>query len=262
MSPWGNRGRQSEQVRRPVLTIDNEPQPTPEGLGTLERRVRLYLECARRVNEFVQSSADSKGIPLGDGVGLEEIVQQIRPLFARERSLIQWVALRGAFPALWMNILEDSDGSLSEKRYGDLHEAMGIVVDNANDVWDVTPEWKERLSEAQRAAVLGVAGNVMIRVDDYPVYSKLPANEVLENPIWPIGYSVALDCIVWCAVAMSRLGVLLPAHLPKPDKLETPDWYPEPLFNKAERYWDGSDWTERCRVLRNGRYEEIAIAIS
>jgi hypothetical protein len=261
MSPWRNRERQTDQVRRQILTIGDEPQPVPEGPGTPERRIRLYAECLRRVSGFVQSSPDSKGMPLGDGVGLEELVQQIRPIFARERSLIQWVALRGAISALWMTVLEGTDGSLSSQKYADLHQAMGIVVDNANDVWEVVPEWNEKLTDAQRAAVLGVAGSVMVRAEAYLEYSKLPTNEVLANPILHLQDAVALDCIVWCAVAMSRLGELAVPQFPSPDKLESPGWYPEPLFNKADRYWDGNDWTERCRVLRNGRFEEISVSL-
>jgi len=69
-----------------------------------------------------------------------------------------------------------------------------------------------------------------------------------QQSLFP-GQAVALDIIAWAAVAELRLGLAddLLATFPRPDLLETPGWYTEPLFRKAERYWDG-DWTDRCRT--------------
>ncbi len=66
--------------------------------------------------------------------------------------------------------------------------------------------------------------------------------------------AVALDCIAWSAVAFLRLEIAqqIFSQVPEPDALSEPGWYTEPLFAKAERFWNGSNWTARCRV-KDGR---------
>jgi hypothetical protein len=70
-----------------------------------------------------------------------------------------------------------------------------------------------------------------------------------------LGPSVALDAIAWAAVAVLRTeGLRL--DIPEPNLLERPGWYIEPVFGQAERYWDGSDWTDRCRIPDRNAYRE------
>ena len=68
---------------------------------------------------------------------------------------------------------------------------------------------------------------------------------------------MALDFIAWSAVALLRTelahGFL---HAPEPDALEQPGWYTDPLWGKAQRYWDAADWTERVRT--SGGQEAIS----
>ena len=61
---------------------------------------------------------------------------------------------------------------------------------------------------------------------------------------------VALDIIAWSAAAMWRIEAAqrLVQGIPEPERLDEPGWYTEPLFAKAERYWDGRDWTSRVRT--------------
>ena len=70
---------------------------------------------------------------------------------------------------------------------------------------------------------------------------------------------IALDCIVWCAVALLRLnlGQQWITRVPEPDALQVPGWYTDPLTGTFERYWDGADWTPSCRQANSraeGRY--------
>lgn len=87
---------------RHVLTISGRPQPQPEVPGGMPRRGRLFTECARRLADDPLAGSAAEGRPIADGPGLEGLVAKVAPLFARERSLIRWVALRGAFTDLFV----------------------------------------------------------------------------------------------------------------------------------------------------------------
>jgi hypothetical protein len=68
---------------------------------------------------------------------------------------------------------------------------------------------------------------------------------------------MALDFIAWSAVALLRTELAQDfLHAPEPDALEQPGWYTDPLWGKAQRYWDGTDWTERVRT--SGGQEAIS----
>jgi hypothetical protein len=119
---------------------------------------------------------------------------------------------------------------------------------------DLAQPWRTTLSPDQRQAALGVASSVFIRAEDYGRYSGMSVMDVNADPRCQIPQSAALDCIAWSAIALLRLEIaqqLFP-QVPEPDALLEPGWYTEPLFAKSERFWDGSDWTARCRV-KDGR---------
>ena len=100
---------------------------------------------------------------------------------------------------------------------------------------------------------------------DYQRYSKMNVEDVNADP-WLSLYNkaVALDCIAWSVVLLSRLGTLSDTmqQVPQPDALTGPGWYPEPLFNKGERYWDGQDWTARCRIVSGRDRVETQIPLT
>jgi Protein of unknown function (DUF2510) len=186
-------------------------------------------------------------MPIGDGCGMEGLVARIAPLFDRERSLLRWVALRGALAQLYISTVDGSSRLLPFSP--SVVAAMGVVHGDGEPPIDVATEWKSRLSGEQCTAVVGVFSALAIRLFDYDRYSKLTVDEVNQDPRCNINDAMALDFIVWSAVASLRTG-LAAKYLtaPEPDALEQTGWYTDPLWGKAQRYWDGTDWTERVRV--------------
>jgi hypothetical protein len=197
-------------------------RPQPEPEpGKAARQYRLFVECMSRLRADPLTSQQASGQPIGSSCGLEGMVARIAPLFQHEQSLIRWVAFRGAVTSLFINIFDTSNPVAASPQ--ELELAMGL-------------EWVTDSAGSRRVEV--AAG---------------------------FGDALALDCIAWSATALLRLGtgpgprVLIMA--PEPDALPQPGWYPEPLWGKAERYWDGSDWMAACRV-RNGRsYTETTMPL-
>jgi hypothetical protein len=249
---------QGERARA-IMTVNGWPQHQPETAGKLPRRYRLFVECERRLSD--DPLAGARGQPLGDGLGLEGLVAKIAPLFERERSLIRWVALRGAIAELSIRVLDQASAAAEP---ADLEEAMGLSWPAGQPHPDVAPLWRPRLSEAERDAVLGVAASALTRAEDYARYEAMSVRQVNTDPSCQrLGDAVALDCIAWSAVAMLRLGIaqqIFP-QVPEPDALPEPGWYTEPLFAESERYWDGNDWTAACRASNGRGYQQAALPL-
>src|SRR5262249_1180871 len=113
-----------EPRQNPRKTI-NGGRPNPHELpDTPPRRARLFSECARRLSGHQLASEQAYGVPIGDGAGLEELVSGIAPVFARERSLIRWVALRGAITHLYIHTWDES--SRSVPFFPVVETAMGV----------------------------------------------------------------------------------------------------------------------------------------
>ncbi len=244
--------------RSRVLTINGRPQTQPEAPGSIQRRLRLFVECERRLADDPLALPSAAGRPIGDGLGLESLVAKIAPLFVRERSLIRWAALRGAFTELFVRIFDPGSAAASP---AELIYAMGFILDDTQDEagFAVNPQWQ--VTPEQREGALGIFSSVSIRMDDYDRYSQMNIADVNADPRCQIPVAVALDAIAWSAVALLRLGIAqqVIAQVPEPDALSGPGWYTDPLWAKAERYWDGSDWTARCR-LNDGRETSVPLA--
>ena len=96
-------------------------------------------------------------------------------------------------------------------------------------------------------------GDLKNLADNYSTIAALRLEEVNANshlvrtPEWHFA------AIAWAATAFGNLEGL-ELNQPRAQALTTPGWYADPAFAKAERFWDGSDWTPRCRVLDNRRY--------
>jgi Protein of unknown function (DUF2510) len=182
---------------------------------------------------------------------MEGLVARIAPLFEKERSMLRWVALRGAFAQLYIATVDS--GSRVIPFSPAVEAAMGVrsvaTSEAAGPVIEVAPEWASRLSDDQYHAVAGVFSALTLRLFDYGRYSRLPVDEVNQDPKCRLNDAMALDFIAWSAVALLRTGQAQGfLHAPEPDALEQPGWYTDPLWGKAQRYWDGTDWTERART--------------
>jgi hypothetical protein len=248
----------------PVLTINGRPQPQPEVIGGMPRRNRLFVECERRLAADPLAGSAAAGQPIGDGIGLEGLVAKLTPLFERERSLIRWVALRGALAEMFVRVVDRSSAVIYP---GELVEIMGLEwIDDAYGESDLNlaQPWRTTLSSEQQQTALGVAGSIFMRSEDYARYSKMKVEDVNTDPHCQISRAIALDYIAWLAVAFLRLGIAqqLFSQVPEPDALPEPGWYTEPLFAKAERFWDGSNWTDSCRVKDSRGFNETSIPLA
>ena len=244
----------------PRLTMNGRLQAIPETSDSIKRRFRLFVECERRLAANPEAQQSAIGSPLGDGHGLEEAVSQIIPLFDREPSLVKWVALRGAISEISIQILELENAAVLQQ---DLERVMGLewVTDATGESrTDLTAPWRTKLSSEQREAALGIACTVMILAEDYGRIEEMNVREVLSDPGCSIPRAVAFDIIAWSAIALLRLKRAQQRvdQCPEPDALTDAGWYTDPLFGKCERYWDGSDWTSRCRVREGRQYTEIS----
>jgi hypothetical protein len=177
----------------------------------MERQFRLFIECVRKLSGEPLSAPSAKRTPIGDGCGMEGLVAQIAPLFAKERSLLRWVALRGALTHLYVMTVDSSSRAIPflpmievAMGVGDVSEAPGT----AEPVIDVVPEWVSRLSPEQRAGVIGLFQSLVSRLFDYENYSNLSIDEVNKAPRYRVvNDAMALDYIAWSAVALLRTGL-------------------------------------------------------
>lgn len=239
--------RRNEPSPRHVRTINGRPQPSPEGTG-FPRRSRMFVECQRRLADHPLTQPGASGHLLGDGQGLEELVARLPAIFEREPSLLRWVVLRGAFTELYLRVLDRECAVTTPVA---LERAMGLAwTEGSESHLDLALPYRTAMTHDAHEAAVGVAASVLLRVERYPWYSELSVPEVLRWPEAHMPPAVALDAIAWCAAALLRLGIAqqIIEQVPEPDAIDEPGWYPEPLFAKACRYWDGADWTDRCRT--------------
>lgn len=260
-----------EPERRPILTINGRPQPTPETPDTNERRSRLFVECERRLADDPLTQEAACGRLVGDGNGLEDLVAKIAPLFERESSLIRWVALRGAFFWLYAHIFapDASQRGVATKSPEELADVMGLAwVDAAGQPYTASSTGKVLLKAQEPAGQMpGELRNVAVALATMTTtfaaeYTRLPKMTMqqvnADSKCSTLNDVIALDCIAWSAVALLRLRLAQPvfAKMPEPDALPEPGWYTDPLGGKPERYWDGSDWTSACRMQEGRRFAE------
>ncbi len=182
---------------------------------------------------------------------MEGLVAMIAPLFRRERSLLRWVALRGAFTDMYICTVDPS--SRVVPFYPVVETAMGVghisAPGAAEEVISVAPEWVPRLTAEQRKGAALMFAAFQVQLFDYERYSKMNMEDVNQDRKCRLNDAMALASIAWAAVALLRLGIAQQemTMVPEPDALEQPGWYTDPLWGKADRYWDGTDWTSRCR---------------
>lgn len=204
--------------------------------------------CQRVLADHPLAQPSASGMPLGDGSGMEAIVAEIAPVFSREGSMVRWVALRGA--------LLDLDIACPDlASWESLVRAMGLqsrdgritIVDGAH------------ISPAEAEMAIGLAVSIHSRLMRYAEAERASFTDMNSAPFWAaVQRSIGLDYICWTAIALNRVG-----HTPQPElepgRLESPGFYAEPVFAKAERYWDGTDWTSRVR--RVGEKSEVELPL-
>jgi hypothetical protein len=146
----------------------------------------------------------------------------IASLLSREASFIKWSSLRGALMFVSM-ALEDPARSLDELR----NAAGGNEPDGAAD-----------LIRSYESSIV-----------------NLSTYDVLRNPGLVRTDGWHLDLITWAVKAFVGAGLTgFVANIPAPQRLDVPAWYADPVFAKAERFWDGNDWSPKCRVLNGNRW--------
>ena len=129
--------RRDEPPKRPILTINGRPQSEPERPGSLPRRNRLFVECTRRLADDPLASEDARGTPIGDGLGMEGLAAKIAPLFERERSLLRWVALRGAFTDMYINTIDPASRVLPFFPVVERTMGVGHISDPYGLHWEI-----------------------------------------------------------------------------------------------------------------------------
>ena len=139
---------------------------------------------------------------------MEGLVARIAPMFDKERSLLRWVALRGAFAQLYISTVDSTSQMIPFSPV--VETAMGVrsvaAPEAAGPAIEVAPEWASRLSEDQHHAVTGVFAALAARLFDYGRYSRLSVDEVNQDPKCWLNDAMALDFIAWSAVALLRTG--------------------------------------------------------
>ena len=234
---------------RPNRSITGGPLAIPEDIGKLPRRVRLMAHAQRALADHPLAQASSFGQPLGDGTGMEAAVAHIAPIFARERSIVRWVALRGALLFLDMHCPEPASWERLVRGMGLRTEGGKIVI-----VSDLT------MSPDAVEMAIGVAASIHNRLVHYDEAERASITDLNSAPLWStVHEAIGLDYIAWTAVALNRAG-LPPAPEMEPGALDSPGFYAEPVFAKAERYWDGTYWTPRVRRL--GERSELDLPLA
>jgi hypothetical protein len=233
-------------------TITGGTVTVPEVIGGVERRVRLMGTAVRVLTDHPAARPAALGQPLGDGAGMEDVVDTLRPWFARERSLTRWVALRGAllFADICFGGPADRTAALSAMGLSRDHTGMARVVPGA-------------LSAAQVAGCEGLCASLELKLNRYAQIETMSTYDVIDDPeLARVNEAVGLDYIAWVGIALLRTGAgaqLL--QLPEPGRIEAAGWYAEPLFAKSERYHDGQDWTDRCRVIEGRNAREVGMPL-
>jgi hypothetical protein len=175
---------------------------------------------------------------------MESVQPDLQIVFAKEQSLVRWIALRGALLFLSMAFHDD---------WGAAARAMGIHL---GDSAGPRLTDSEGLSDGQIKRCVSLHNSIRMKVETYDELEHMSLPNVLRDPRFRnIGTAEGFDYIGWAAVALLRSGraEIVLDNFGEPGRMDEPGWYTEPLFSKSERYYDGSDWTAQCRVIERGQ---------
>jgi hypothetical protein len=217
-------------------------------IGGAARRALLMASAVRVVAEHPATRPDRAGQPLLGPSGLASIAETLRPTFAVEGSLVPWIALRGAL--LFLNM------SFSNR---------DTVM---TDVMGIDPSGRALLSpgdaDSATQAYLSLSSSMLSMLSAYDELENMSMDSVLaDRRFSSVDKESGLQIIAWTATAMIRAGRAdVVDNFGEPGRIDFAGWYTEPMFSKAERYHDGSDWTARCRVIERGREEFFTIRLA
>jgi hypothetical protein len=148
----------------------------------------------------------------------------IHTLFAREATFLKWVSLRGALLAIHDTV---SDPQIS---IGDLRSWVG---------------------RAEPAGAVDLISDYDRRISTLSFNDVLADRDLVRTPDWH------LEFITWSAQVALADDYPFVHLFPAAQTLDVAGWYAEPVFSKSERFWDGADWTPRCRVLEGRNWRLI-----
>lgn len=249
-------GWRDEPSVRPRRTISGRRVVDQEEIGAMARRSRMMAAAIRLLGDDKLAQPDAIGTPVGDDHGMAELVERLRPLFAKEPSLPRWVALRGALLFLDM-------AYPTEPQWRNALLAMGLRVEPdpySGESRTVPVDRSGAMTPNQKSSLVGLYASLEFKLRDYEKIAALPLSQVLANPMWRINHLIALEYIAWTAIVMLRTGTAARIwDMPEPGQLEEVGWYADPVFGQSERYWDGRDWTSRVRVKEGRRWVESTI---
>ena len=243
-----------EPLIRPEYDVSGRPQARPESADSSPRRQRLFVHAERTLHGHPLTGPRAFGLPLSDAHGVLELVAIIEPMYRTERSLLRWVALRGALASM---------SQLGPQAWDTFMECVGLEETERNGESIVT--LRKGLSSGtagEQNAAAGLHHSFMSRLVRYDEISAMSISDVntARNFMSPgvINDAMALDYIVYAATVLLRMEGkgMIPSVLdqvPLPSRLDRPGWYVDPMFAKSHRYWDGRDWTSRMRVHMDGR---------
>ena len=222
--------------------------------GSRSRKNVLAVAILNRLCDATVGSSSSFGQEISDG-RLEEAVHIVATVTTQDRSLLRHVARDTA-------LLFESLGGLTQNK-----DAAFRAVGQSGSTTTV------RVTQAASRA-LAVARTIQDRSNDRrPNSSDLKTYTSLFEDASLGGHRRALDVGAWVGTVTARLhtGGQLPPDLPlfgrqlaNFARMDGVGWYPNPVNAgdtsdgqaQIERWWDGTDWTERIRIRSGRRWEE------
>jgi hypothetical protein len=259
--------REAEHSRRYL-------QLAPPGPRTLS----LSIWCILKILPMPVASKDR----YGKIVTVDEIQHAssiVRDVMAQDRDLSAWVARKSVVQLNAMlgglgNNEDMIEAGLNSNMFRGL-QAVGIELDDVGPEGDaalklIAPD-DDPSDPEDHVAARDLATSAMAVL--LAALGRTPAHERQEYEDLYIdstsaetkGYSIT----AWSSIMSGRLMHI--DAIPQFQPLNLPamwgaGWYPNPpntgrIVNgnaQSQRYWDGSAWTERLRILQGGRWVEIA----
>ena len=157
-----------EPSLRPGRTIFGHAIVDGEEIGTLPRCLRLMAAAVRVLESEEMAQPEAVGVPLGDGHGMESLVTRLAPLFARDRSLVRWVALKGALLFLDTSFLSDIEWRTAMLSMGLEHSKSPYTGEDEIQVL----ERPGPISPVVISQILGLHASIMMGLAEFERISK------------------------------------------------------------------------------------------
>jgi hypothetical protein len=245
-----------------VVLAPRPTEPVSPGRDYL-RRANGYLRksvmafaCLNKVMTLPVADAACFGRPIANSIGLRPASDVVRDILWQDRSMAAWVA-RDCVVAMDA-LLGTMTGSLADA----LETAMAAAGLRPGPA--VSPD--EDLPDATGAEVLLLARRV---ISMFFAFERLDGRRGIDRTFYERlfatrSHGAAYEIAAWTGAVIGRLRGA--GHLPElpwmaaefrtVPAMTTEGWYPNPflmgeiLAGEAswQRYWDGTDWTDRVRL--------------